>query len=103
MADGKRSWPGFGEMLALPHVAGSLSQVVEVADRDRCQAFKRGIPKHLKRVLEELLGGRTAQGAVQFIGFGQRPNIRRRVVARETVAPPRLPPPYLPGPPECPD
>lgn len=86
LADRYAGRSGLGQGLALRAVRGVLAQVVEVADGDPGQARVRGMPEDPVLALQNLLGGRPTQRAVQRVGVGQQAHILGGVLASEAVA-----------------
>jgi len=72
LADLDRVGPGLGEGAAQVLVTRSAPQVVEVAVGDAGQALVTRVAEPVPGALAELAGGRSRQGVMEAVDFGQQ-------------------------------
>ena len=66
-------------------IAGRVAQVVEVSVGDGGEALEAAVAEQLQGPDAELAGGRTGEGAVEGIDFGEQPDVGLGVAAWEGV------------------
>jgi len=84
-ADGDAGGSGLGEYASALDVAPALTQVVQVADRDRGQPRIAGIAIDGQCPSHEVTCCRSGQGVVQAVGFGQQGDVGFGEAAHKAV------------------
>ena len=74
-----------GHRPAAALIAGRVAQVVEVSVGDGGEALEAAVAEQLQGPDAELAGGRTGEGAVEGIDFGEQPDVGLGVAAWEGV------------------
>ena len=86
-SDGDRRRACGGVVDALPPIAHTVAQIVQVPDRDCRQPFALLIPEHLVFSFQDRAGRRPIHPPVSLIDFDQRRHIRRRVASPKPTPP----------------